>query len=82
MKNKYTFDYLFNADRVDMMRTVTTIGDVEFMALGEDMVEEDTQEKLSIMREGEIEDALYEECTMSPECGCDDCEKENVWMDR
>ena len=63
MKNKYTFDSLFNADRVDMMRTVTTIGDVEFMASCEDMVEEDTQEKLDAMREDEVNEILYENAT-------------------
>ena len=63
MKNKYTFDYLFNADRVDMMRTVTTIGDVEFMASCEDMVEEDIEEQREAMIENQINDELYEQAT-------------------
>ena len=55
MKNIYKFDSLFNADRVDTMRLVTTIEDVQFLASCEDMVEEDTEEKLEAMRENEID---------------------------
>lgn len=45
------------------------------------VLEEDTQEKLEAMRELEAEEMMYE-CKMSQECECEDCERENVWMDR
>ena len=63
MKNKYTFDSLFNADRVDMMRTVTTIEDVEFMASCEDMAEEDIEEQREAMIENEVNEILLENAT-------------------
>lgn len=63
MKKKYTFDSLFNADRVDMMRTVMTVEAIEFAAMCEDMQDEDTQEKLDAMRENEIDEILYENAT-------------------
>ena len=63
MKNKYTFDSLFNADRVDMMRTVMTIENVELMANCEEMVEEDIEEKREAMVEDEVNEILLENAT-------------------